>query len=140
MVFDWDGTAVADRHHSARRVRARIEQLSCHGVHAAVISGTHVDNIDGPLRARPKGPGQLLLALNRGSELFEVTTTGPRLIARRTETPEITRMLDQAAATITATLRARGLAVTMVSNRLNRRKIDLIPEPTWSDPPQSPHR
>ena len=33
--------------------------------------------------------------------------------------------------------RARGLAAEIVSQRLNRRKIDLIPLPEWSDPPKA---
>jgi trehalose/maltose hydrolase-like predicted phosphorylase len=137
VVFDWDGTAVPDRHASARRLRTRLERLSELGVHAAVVSGTHVGNVDGQLRARPTGPGELLLALNRGSELFEVTATGPSLLSRRVETEADARLLDRAATRVAAALRDRGLSVEIVSHRINRRKIDLIPEPAWADPPKS---
>ncbi len=34
-------------------------------------------------------------------------------------------------------LTARGLRTEIVSQRLNRRKIDLIPEPAWHDPPKA---
>lgn len=136
VVFDWDGTAVPDRRASARRLRARLERLSELGVHAVVVSGTHVGNVDGQLRARPAGPGELLLALNRGSELFEVTAAGPRLLGRRVEDEADARLLDRAATTIAAALRDRGLPVEIVSHRINRRKIDLIPEPAWADPPK----
>jgi len=77
VVFDWDGTAVNDRRSLARSLRTRLDRLSALGVHAAVVSGTHVGNVDGQRRARPAGPGELLLALNRGSEFFRVTAAGP---------------------------------------------------------------
>jgi trehalose/maltose hydrolase-like predicted phosphorylase/hydroxymethylpyrimidine pyrophosphatase-like HAD family hydrolase len=137
VVFDWDGTAVPDRRASARRLRTRLERLSGLGVHAVVVSGTHVGNVDGQLQARPAGPGELLLALNRGSELFRVTETGPRLLNRRVETEANARLLDRAATTVAAALRDRGLPVEIVSHRINRRKIDLIPEPAWADPPKA---
>ena len=31
----------------------------------------------------------------------------------------------------------RGVRAEIVSQRLNRRKIDLIPEPEWADPPKA---
>ncbi len=34
-------------------------------------------------------------------------------------------------------LAARGLEARIVSERLNRRKIDLIPRPEWADPPKA---
>jgi trehalose/maltose hydrolase-like predicted phosphorylase len=137
VVFDWDGTAVTDRRSATRRLRARVERLSMLGVHTAIVSGTHVGNVDGQLGARPAGPGELLLALNRGSELFRVTVSGPRLLDRRVETPRARRLLDEAASRIASTLRDRRLGVEIVSQRINRRKIDLIPEPAWADPPKS---
>src|ERR1022692_4374786 len=72
-VFDWDGTAVPDRHADAGAVRAHVEQLCNAGMHEVIVSGTHVGNVDGQLGARPAGPGYLFLCLNRGSEVFEVT-------------------------------------------------------------------
>ena len=33
-----------------------------------------------------------------------------------------------------------GLETALVSQRLNRRKIDLIPLPEWADPPKPPRR
>jgi beta-phosphoglucomutase-like phosphatase (HAD superfamily) len=67
VIFDWDGTAVPDRQADAGPVRARIEQLCAAGMHVVIVSGTHVGNVDGQLRARPAGPGCLFLCLNRGS-------------------------------------------------------------------------
>ena len=137
VMFDWDGTAVADRGADASEVRSVVERLCECGVDVAIVSGTHVDNVDGQLAARPKGPGRLLMALNRGSELFEVGVDGPRLLERRKPTPQEERALTRAANQTVAQLRARGLETRIVSQRLNRRKIDLIPLPEWTDPPKA---
>jgi trehalose/maltose hydrolase-like predicted phosphorylase len=137
VIFDWDGTAVPGRHSDASEVRGLVELLCGAGVDVAVVSGTHVDNVDGQLLARPKGPGRLLLALNRGSELFEVDQLGPRLLARREATPQEDAALTRAARDTVEKLATRGFEARIVSQRLNRRKIDLLPEPEWADPPKS---
>lgn len=137
VVFDWDGTAVTDRSADASAMRRVVEALCEHGVDVAVVSGTHVGNVDGQLVARPSGPGRLLLALNRGSELFEVGPDGPRVLARREATPDEDVALTRAAERMVAVLGARGIEARIVSQRLNRRKIDLIPLPEWSDPPKA---
>ena len=136
-MFDWDGTAVADRRADASAVRSLIETLTAAGVHIAIVTGTHVGNVDGQLAARPVGPGRLLLACNRGSELFAIGARGPRLLERRTASEAEDAALDRAAARVVAELARRGLTATIVTARMNRRKIDLIPEPEWSDPPKS---
>ena len=136
-MFDWDGTAVTDRDADAAVVRDVVEMLCARGVDVVVVSGTHVGNVDGQLRARPSGPGRLLLALNRGSELFEVDRDGPRLVAAREATPEEDAALTLAAERTVEHLAARGLEARIVSQRLNRRKIDLIPLPEWDDPPKA---
>jgi hypothetical protein len=98
IVFDWDGTAVPDRQADAARVRALVEELCALGMDLAIVSGTHVGNVDGQLAARPTGPGRLLLCLNRGSEVFAVDRAGPRLLHRRTATDEEDAALTAAAA------------------------------------------
>ncbi len=137
FVFDWDGTAVPDRQADATAVRARVEALCAAGVHVFVVSGTHVGNVDGQLAARPSGPGRLFLCLNRGSEVFEVTSAGPAVVAKREPSAEEERGLDVAARLAVDRLRARGIDARVVSQRLNRRKIDLIPDPGWADPPKA---
>ena len=129
VIFDWDGTAVPDRGAAAGGLRACVERLSELGVDLAVVSGTHVGNVDGQLRARPRGPGRLHLLLNRGSEVFLVDETGPSLVYRRVATPGEDAALTDAAELAVARLAERGLGTEIVSARLNRRKIDLIPEP-----------
>ncbi len=137
VVFDWDGTAVPDRVADASVVRGLVESLCALGADVIVVSGTHVGNIDGQLRARPSGPGRLLLALNRGSEVFGVGPEGPVVLERREATPEEEAALDDAASLTVARLAERGLETEVVSQRLNRRKIDLIPLPEWADPPKA---
>lgn len=77
VVFDWDGTAVPDRDSDATEVRELIEALCAASLDVAVVTGTHIGNVDGQLRARPTGPGRLYLCLNRGSEVFAVDEHGP---------------------------------------------------------------
>ena len=137
IVFDWDGTAVPDRQADATRLRALVEELCALGLELAVITGTHVGNVDGQLRARLQGPGRLHLCVNRGSEVFRVDENGPQLLFRREATPEEDGALDAAAEATVAELARRGLRTEIVSHRLNRRKIDLIPEPEWADPPKA---
>ena len=137
IVFDWDGTAVPDRGADATRVRALVEQACAMGIELAVVSGTHVGNVDSQLAARPDGPGGLALALNRGSEIFRVNRDGPQLVCRRTASAEEDTALSRAAQLTVERLAVRGLVARIVSERLNRRKIDLIPEPDWEDPPKA---
>ena len=133
-VFDWDGTAVPDRRSDAKRVQRLVEALSSKGFDIAVVSGTHVGNVDGQLAARPTGPGRLYLCLNRGSEVFAVGPDGPSLSYRRTATAEEDEALTTAAQLTVSRLKKRKLRATIVADRLNRRKIDLLPGPEWADP------
>jgi trehalose/maltose hydrolase-like predicted phosphorylase len=137
IVFDWDGTAVPDRQSDAERLRGLVEALCAHGMDLGVVTGTHLGNVHGQLQASPTGPGRLLLCLNRGSEVFAVDESGPRLVLRREATPEEDSALDSAAEATVSALAERGLRTEIVSQRLNRRKIDLIPEPEWADPPKA---
>ena len=137
VVFDWDGTAVPDRGSDASQVRAVIEDLCAAGMDVAVVTGTHIGNVDGQLRARPIGPGRLYLCLNRGSEVYAVGEEGPNLIVRRVATEAEEAALDAAAAETVTRLAAGGVRAEIVSQRLNRRKIDVIPEPEWADPPKA---
>ncbi len=138
VVFDWDGTAVPDRSAEAGRLRELVEELCALGFDLGVVTGTHVENVDGQLQARPSGPGRLFLCVNRGSEVFRADTkSGLELVQRREATAEEESALDAAAEATVRTLADRGLRTEVVSQRLNRRKIDLIPEPDWSDPPKA---
>jgi trehalose/maltose hydrolase-like predicted phosphorylase len=137
VVFDWDGTAVPDRNAAAAELRTLVEELCEQGLDLAVVTGTHVGNVDGQLGARPGGPGHFYLCVNRGSEVFQADRAGVRLVDRREATAAEDAALDAAAAETVAELGRRGLTAEVVSQRLNRRKIDLIPEPEWVDPPKA---
>jgi trehalose/maltose hydrolase-like predicted phosphorylase len=137
VVFDWDGTAVPDRSSDAGELRALVEELCALGLDLVVITGTHVGNVDGQLRARPSGPGRLWFCVNRGSEVFEAGAGGLQLLHRREATPAEDAALNAAAAAMISELGRRGLRAELVSERLNRRKIDLIPDPEWADPPKA---
>jgi 3-deoxy-D-manno-octulosonate 8-phosphate phosphatase KdsC-like HAD superfamily phosphatase len=136
VAFDWDGTAVANRSAPAGGVRRRIEELTGLGIDVAVVTGTHVQNVERQLRARPPGPGELLFAVNRGSELWTSGTGAPVLLERRSATPAEDAGLDRAALAVVRQLSGAGLEVELVT-RFNRRKIDLLPEPAWADPPKA---
>jgi hypothetical protein len=137
IMFDWDGTAVPDRRADASVLRDLIERLSALGCHLVITSGTHLENVDDQLGARPPGPGRLSIDSNRGSEIWEIGQDGPVLRERRAPRPGENEALDRAAAATVDALAGRGLAIGEVSTRLNRRKIDLMPLPEWSDPPKS---
>ena len=137
VVFDWDGTAVPDRAADTSALRQRMAELSARAVHQVVVTGTHIENVDDQLALRPTGPGTVHLCVNRGSEVYELGRHGPRLTQRRQATDDENACLDRAAAAVVDRLRASGLAAEVVSARLNRRKIDLLPEPEWADPPKA---
>ncbi|MBE0529162.1 MAG: hypothetical protein IH629_08185, partial [Thermoleophilia bacterium] len=132
VCFDWDGTAVADRQADAAAVRSRVERLTALGVDIAVFSGTGVANVDGQLRARPGVEGHLFLYLSRGSEIYVVGPAGPRLLERRQATSLEEEQLTAASEALRDHLVAAGLDARIVHDRLNRRKVDLIPD--WTDP------
>jgi trehalose/maltose hydrolase-like predicted phosphorylase len=137
VVFDWDGTAVPDRNADARELRALVEELCLRGLDLIVVTGTNVGNVDGQLRARPQGPGRLILCVNRGSEVYAAGPDGVDVLYRREATPEEDAALEAAAQAAVAELGRRGLLAQVVSQRLNRRKVDLIPLDEWADPPKA---
>jgi hypothetical protein len=137
IMFDWDGTAVPDRKADASVLRHLLETLCGLGCDLVITSGTHLENVDDQLGARPVGPGRLLIDANRGSEIWEIALDGAVLRERREPRPGENEALDRAAGVTVAALASRGLAVGEVSTRLNRRKIDLMPQPEWNDPPKS---
>ena len=134
IVFDWDGIAAPDRPAAATRLRRLVEDACEAGIELAIVSDADVETVDGELAARPGNRGGLVLALNRGSEVFRVGRDGPQLVKRHRATGEEEAALSRAAELTVERLEAHGLKALIVSERLNRRRIDLIAEPECTDP------
>ena len=119
-------------------MRRLVEEACAAGIELAIVSGTHVDNVDGQLAARPGGPGRPGAAAQ--PRLGGLPRRSRRAAARGApygDAPEEDAALSRAAQLTVERLQARGLRAEIVSERLNRRKIDLIPEPEWADPPKA---
>ncbi len=137
IVFDWDGIAAPDRPAAATRLRPLVEDACEAGIELAILSEADVETVDGELEARPGSRAGLVLALNRGSEVFHVDRDGPQLVNRRRATCEEEVALSRAAELTVERLTARGVKALIASERLNRRRIDLIAESECTDPPQA---
>ncbi len=135
LIFDWDGTAVPDRGADGAPLRAAVEAACALGLDLAVVSGGDVQSIDGQLGARPRGPGELHLLPNHGSEVFRASVEGVELLARQTASAAQEAALDRAAELAVAGYGALGLQTRIVSRGLNIRKIDLIGTAESADRP-----
>lgn len=140
LAFDWDGTAVESRRHPTDELRERTEQLAEMGVWLAVITGTNFDNL---LRQyfhllSPAAKRFHIACVNRGSEVFGFDSKGhPETLHRRTATSHENHLMDDILRVIQAELKDRfSLESGVVFNRVNRRKLDLIPLPEWAEPPK----
>src|SRR5579862_7687777 len=139
IAFDWDGTAVESRRDHPTELADAMEQLLCAGVVLAVITGTNADNVSGQIAPllTPAARRNLFLLVNRGSEVYAHDEAGERLLLwRRDATAEELAALDAVADGAAADLAAHGITSNVIRNRLNRRKLDVIPEPAWADPPK----
>jgi len=140
LAFDWDGTAVKSRRHPTQALRARTEPLAEMGVWLVVITGTKFENLEnqyfGALCPSAR-PGHLA-CVNRGSEVFGFDDQGRVQVRhRRTATAGENDLMDEVAVLVREELEDRfGLETTIVFDRFNRRKLDLIPVPEWADPPK----
>jgi hypothetical protein len=141
IAFDWDGTAVAARAADARPVADRLERLMKLGVQTVIITGTNFNNVDRQFCRLVRGPhkSNLYALTNRGSEVFGFgRDSEPVLIHRYEATEREDRLLTGVAEGVRDYVRGLGgPEIAIVYDRLNRRKIDLIPEPEWADPPKA---
>jgi trehalose/maltose hydrolase-like predicted phosphorylase len=141
LIFDWDGTAVANRREDASTLARLSEPLLADGCWLVIVTGTNFDNIARQFcdLVAPTCRSRLLVCANRGSEVFGFDERGEvQLRFRRTATEDEDRALTRIAEEVHAAVtHATGLPVEIVYNRLNRRKIDLIPVPEWADPPKA---
>ncbi len=141
IVFDWDGTAVVDRREDATELLDRLLTLLNRGIACVIVTGTNIANIAGQLDFQGKAVprGRLYAATNRGSEVYAFAPDGTvqRIVLRRATASE-NAALDRIATRLAEALEQRtGLPIAVVFDRLNRRKIDLIPLPDWRDPPKA---
>lgn len=139
IVFDWDGTAVANRMVDASLIAKNLEELLKFGVYIIVITGTNFQNIDRQFSSLIKGKHKqnLFICTNRGSEVYNFDAeSNPKLKYRYEATQEENALLNK----ITERTKQRientsSVKVEIIYDRLNRRKLDLIPE--WKDPKKS---
>lgn len=141
VVFDWDGTAVADRLEDASEVAHLLRELLRRRVWIVVVTGTNFGNVDRQLcrLIPPTRRRRLITCTNRGSEVYGFDRRG-NLLQRwlRVATPEEDQALTRTAESVRdAIVERTGLDIDIVYDRLNRRKIDLIPLAQWADPPKS---
>ena len=141
IAFDWDGTAVMSRHEDATLLRGSVEKLLRLGVSVVIITATDFSNIERQLTATMQSPHKrnLYVSTNRGSEVYGFDAQSrPVLLWQRLATREESRLLTEIAHAACEAVTARtGLEIRVVDDRMNRRKIDLIPLPTWRNPPKS---
>ena len=141
IAFDWDGTAVTDRSERPAELARAMQRLLDEGVLLVVITGTNADNVGGQIAPllTPSALSRLYLMVNRGSEVYAHEADGTRtLLWAREASSEEDAALDHAADAVRDRLREEhGIEIDIVRNRLNRRKLDLIPTPEWADPPKA---
>jgi trehalose/maltose hydrolase-like predicted phosphorylase len=82
VVLDWDDMTLPDRQSELSPLRERIEDLCGAGVHVVIVTGSRVEDIDEQIWARPPGRGRLHISCAQGSEVYNVTTDGPRRVFR----------------------------------------------------------
>lgn len=141
IAFDWDGTAVENRGADARPVGRRLETLLKLGVRVVIITGTNFNNVNRQYCALVTGPHKrnLFICTNRGSEVFGFDAAANPIVLHRRQatTVEDAQLTEVAEAVRDEIERRSGVEIAIVYDRLNRRKIDLIPVPEWADPPKS---
>jgi kojibiose phosphorylase len=107
---------------------------------AYIVTGTHLGNVGRQFTDSIRGPHKrnLFVSTNRGSEVYGFDADSSAvLLWNRLASPEEDLLLTEVARTFQAELGRRGLETLLIADRLNRRKIDLIPLPEWSAPPKS---
>jgi trehalose/maltose hydrolase-like predicted phosphorylase len=140
IAFDWDGTAVTSRSERPTELGQAMEALLEAGITLVVITGTNARNVSGQIAPllSVAARERLYLMVNRGSEVYAYDRAGElERLWLRTATAAEEAALDRVADAVRDRLAAgSGLEIGVVRDRLNRRKLDLIPTPEWADPPK----
>ncbi len=140
IAFDWDGTVVNSRKDEIPELIAALEQLLEQGVCIAVITGTNFKNIDGQFSRHISGihKKNLFILTNRGSEVYNFDENSqPVLLYGLKANGEENRLLDKIAEKTKHDIenKSENIKLNLIYDRLNRRKLDLIPE--WENPLKS---
>ncbi|MCJ7491013.1 MAG: hypothetical protein MUP15_02470 [Dehalococcoidia bacterium] len=138
IIFDWDGTAVPDRRTPTPDLNKALETLLLQGVWIAPVTGTKVENLEMhslSMLSPQSRAGRLIGCTNRGSQVWAYDPDGARRkVWARVSTETEEQQLSAAAEELQRRLGERGLETEIIYQRLNRRKVDLIPLPEWADP------
>lgn len=140
IVFDWDGTAVPDRKTAVPQLNAVLKSLLEAGMWLAPVTGTNVDHLERQSinEIAPRLRRRLRVCTNRGSEVWGYGDGGERVaLYHRIASPAEEAMLTRAAEELRGRLAECGVESRIIYDRLNRRKVDLIPLPEWNDPPKA---
>jgi hypothetical protein len=140
IMFDWDGTAVPDRKTAVPRLNAMLASLLETGIWLAPVTGTNVDHLEWQSiqEIDPRLRRRMRVCTNRGSEVWGYGVGGERVaLYQRVATTAEDAMLTLAAGELRERLAERGVESRIIYDRLNRRKVDLIPLPAWDDPPKA---
>lgn len=136
IALDWDGTAVKDRKSDTTSLVDIFEKLLAKDVVICVITGTNVNNIDKQFSCKinTKYRHNLFISANRGSEVYSYDNFGDLVLlhqrlAIESEDIALSKIAEE---TIKKVEEISEFTIELISNRLNRRKLDLIPE--WANP------
>lgn len=137
IVFDWDGTAVRSREpDAASHLVGPLHRLLESGYFAYVVTGTRHEWVKTQLRwLRRELKPRVVICSNRGSEVYRLDARGALLLVRRRMTDSERRAVDAVGDAVSTPLRAAGYDVRIIHNRLNRIKVDLLPD--WTEPPKN---
>ena len=136
VVFDWDGTAVSSREpDAAGHLISPLEEIIEHGIRPYIVTGTKHDWAAAQLVGlHPDLAPRIIICCNRGSEVYRLHPEGAQLLHRQQMTGQERRALTDISTEIVGLLADAGHDVGLVSDRLNRIKVDLLPE--WTEPPK----
>jgi len=139
IVFDWDGTAVHSRNDAIPELVEALEKLLKQEIFIAVVTGTNFENIDKQFSSHIRGlyKKNLFIYTNRGSEVFGFDENSqPVLLFRKNIDEKTNKLLDEIAEKTKKDIKTKApVKLEIIYNRLNRRKLDLIPE--WENPLKS---
>ena len=138
IAFDWDGTAVISRHSDASAAFKIITELLKMEVIIVIITGTNLNNIQAQpgFSINDGSVKNLYICTNRGSEVWQFNEKlEPFLLYYRKATKKENYLLNKVVEnTKTDIEKTSKINLSIVYDRLNRRKLDLIPE--WPNPPK----